>query len=69
MMKIKRIELIKSLNKTFRKEQINRLDFDNFKSELQKLLSKIDENESEEHLKYPLRDFLLNTLLSDKTRN
>jgi len=60
-MKIRKKELIKSLNKTFRKEQINRTDFDNFKSEFNLLLSKIDENESEEHLKYPLRDFLLRT--------
>ena len=60
-MQIKGRKLIKSLNKTFRKEQVGRADFNNFKSELQKLLSKIDENESEEHLKYPLRDFLLNT--------
>lgn len=68
-MKIKKKELIKSLNKTFRKEQINRTDFDKFKSELQKLLSKIDENESEEHLKYPLRDFLLNTSFSENEIN
>ena len=60
-MKVERKTLLKSLNKTFRKEHVNRVDFDIFKAELQKLLSKVDENESEEHLKYPLRDFLLNT--------
>ena len=63
-MQIKKKELLESLNKTFRKEQINRTDFDKFNLELKKLLSKVDENESEEHLKYPLRDFLLNTSFS-----
>lgn len=66
---IKRKELLNSLNKTFRKEQISRIDFDNFKLELKKLLSKVDENESEEHLKYPLRDFLLNTSFSKNEIN
>jgi len=68
-MKIKKKELIKSLNKTFRKEQISRTDFDNFKSELQLLLSKVNENESEEHLKYPLRDFLIRTSFSSNEIN
>lgn len=40
-MQVQRIRLIKSLNKTFRKEQVGRIGFDNFKSEMQILLSKI----------------------------
>ncbi len=68
-MKIKINNLIGSLNKTFRKEQINRADFDNFKSELKELLSKVDAEENEEHLKYPFRDFLLNTFFSDNEIN
>jgi hypothetical protein len=68
-MKIKINSLIGSLNKTFRREQINRTDFDNFKSELKNLLSKVDEEENEEHLKYPFRDFLLNTFFSDNEIN
>ncbi|MFW6369786.1 MAG: DUF7149 domain-containing protein, partial [Bacteroidota bacterium] len=49
---------IQSLNKTFRKEKVKREDFDCFKRELKRLIERINEEESEEHLKTPLRDFL-----------
>ena len=64
-MKFKIQKLLLSINKAFRKEQVDRVSFDKFKIELNILFSKIDENESEEHLKYPLRDFLINTFYTN----
>ena len=49
------------INKVYRKDKINSAEFDVFNAELDKLLLKIDENESEEHSKNLLRDFLKNT--------
>ncbi|MFO7658123.1 MAG: Eco57I restriction-modification methylase domain-containing protein [Bacteroidales bacterium] len=56
---------LQTLNKAFRKEKVSRSDFNKFKAELQTLLKKINEEESEEHLKYPLRDFLKNTFYAN----
>ena len=50
-----------SLNKAFLKQPVNRDDIDLFKLNLQTLLSKINENESEEHHKNFVRDFLKDT--------
>jgi len=62
---IRPLALTRVLNKTFRKEHVAREIFDIFVSELNTLLSKVDENESEEHLKYPLRDFFKKTSFAD----
>jgi type II restriction/modification system DNA methylase subunit YeeA len=60
---------LQSLNKAFRKEKISRDSFNKFKDELKVLINRINEDESEEHLKYPLRDFLKNTFYSDHEIN
>ena len=50
-----------ALNKAFLKQPVNRDEIDLFKANLQTLLSKINENESEEHHKNFVRDFLKDT--------
>src|SRR3989304_5439932 len=69
MLELKLIPLKKSINKAYLKIKPIREDFHNFKNELQKLLSLIDDKESEEHNKNFLRDFLINTFYSDKYVN
>ena len=51
----------KSLNKAFLKQPVNRDEIESFKANLQTLLSKINENETEEHHKNFVRDFLKDT--------
>lgn len=51
----------KALNKAYLKEKVNRSDIEAFKANLKTLLSKIDEKESEEHHKYPVKTFLQDT--------
>jgi adenine-specific DNA-methyltransferase len=60
---------LQTLNKAFRKEKVTRDSFTRFKNELKVLINCINEDESEEHLKYPLRDFLKNTFYSDHEIN
>ncbi len=50
-----------SLNKAFLKQPVRRADITLFKANLQTLLGKITENESEEHHKNFVRDFLKDT--------
>ncbi len=50
-----------SLNKAFLKQPVNRNDITLFKSNLQTLLGKINDKESEEHHKNFIRDFLKDT--------
>ncbi len=50
-----------SLNKAFLKQPVNRDDITLFKTNLQTLLGKINEKESEEHHKNFVRDFLKDT--------
>ena len=50
-MKLLSQTLKKSLNKAYLKEKVNRADIEVFKKNLNTLLSKIDEEEFEEHLK------------------
>ena len=52
---------IKSLNKAYLKEKVSRDNIELFKKNLQILLSRIDEKESEEHLKNIIADFLKDT--------
>lgn len=60
-MTISPISLIDSLDKSFRLVKPGRDDLNKFKTNLQKLLSRIDENESEENVKGHLADFLKQT--------
>ncbi len=60
---------LQTLNKAFRKEKVSRDGFNQFKNELRVLVNRINEDESEEHLKYPLRDFLKNKFYSDHEIN
>ena len=50
-----------ALNKAFLKQPVNRDEIESFKAKLQTLLSKINENETEEHHKNFVRDFLKDT--------
>lgn len=68
-MKLKAKNILNAINKAYRKEKINRTNIELFKSELNILISKIDKKESEEHLKYPLRDFLKNTFYQNNEIN
>lgn len=51
----------KTINKAYLKEKVNRLEIDNFKKNLEVLFERINENESEEHLKNVVSDFLKDT--------
>ena len=52
---------VKSLNKAYLKEKVSRNNIELFKKNLQILLSRINEQESEEHLKNVIADFLKDT--------
>jgi adenine-specific DNA-methyltransferase len=69
MIKFVSVPLKKSINKSYLKVKPFREDFENFKSQLAKLLSLINEKESEEHNKNFIRDFLKNTFYSQKEVN
>jgi adenine-specific DNA-methyltransferase len=60
-MKLELIKPIKGLNKAYLKEKVSRHDIEVFKLNLQKLLARINEHESEEHLKNVIADFLKDT--------
>ncbi|QQS37799.1 MAG: Eco57I restriction-modification methylase domain-containing protein [Ignavibacteriales bacterium] len=69
MIELNLIQLKKSINKSYLKIKPVRDDFNKFKNELQKLLSLINDRESEEHNKNFVRDFLLNTFYARKYVN
>ncbi len=54
-----------SLNKAYLKEKVGRIDIEAFKTNFSTLLSKINEKESEEHLKNIISDFLKDTWYKD----
>jgi hypothetical protein len=56
----------KSLNKAFQKQRITREQIDYFKANLHKLFGRINENESEEHLKNIVADFFKDTYYQDR---
>ncbi len=60
---------LQTLNKAYRKEKISRERFNHFREHLKTLFHKINEEESEEHLKYPLRDFFKSTFYSQNEIN
>src|SRR3990172_9997117 len=69
MLELNLIPLKKSINKAYLKIKPVREDFENFKDQLFKFLSLINDKESEEHNKNFIRDFLVNTFYSDKYVN
>ena len=60
-MKIVKVNPKKSLNKAFLKQRPSRTEIELFKTNLIKLLDKIDEIEREENQKNHIRDFLRDT--------
>ena len=60
-MKLELIKPIKALNKAYLKEKVSRNHIELFKKNLQQLLCRINEQESEEHLKNVIADFLKDT--------
>src|SRR3972149_7954324 len=69
MIELLPVPIKKSINKAYLKIKPVREDFENFRKELQKLLSLINEKESEEHNKNFVRDFLINAFYSEKSVN
>lgn len=65
-MKLELIKPIKILNKAYLKEKVSRNHIELFKKNLQLLLSRINEQESEEHLKNVIADFLKDTWYKDQ---
>ncbi|MFI5196622.1 MAG: Eco57I restriction-modification methylase domain-containing protein, partial [Chitinophagales bacterium] len=65
-MKLQLLPPNKSLNKAYLKEKVSRNDIETFKTNLITLLSKIDNEESEEHHKYPVADFLKDIWYKDR---
>lgn len=65
-MKIQTISPIKALNKAYYKQSISRNDIDLFKTQLKRLFDRINEKESEEHLKNIVSDFLKETYYKQK---
>jgi len=64
-MKLTIIPPAKSLNKAFQKQRITRQQMDHFKANLLKLFNSINVEESEEHLKNIVADFLKDTYYKD----
>lgn len=64
-MKIELIKPNKALNKAYLKEKVSRNNIELFKKNLQQLHSRINEQESEEHLKNIIADFLKDTWYKD----
>ena len=65
-MQLESIKPIKTLNKAYLKEKVTRNHIELFKKNLQQLLSRINEQESEENLKNVIADFLKNTWYKDE---
>ena len=65
-MKLDLVKPIKALNKAYLKEKVSRNHIELFKKNLQQLLSRINEQESEEHLKNVIADFLKDTWYKDQ---
>ena len=65
-MKLELIKPIKALNKAYLKEKVSRNHIELFKKNLQQLLKRINEQESEEHLKNVIADFLKDTWYKDQ---
>ena len=72
-MELKELKPRKALNKAFLKVKPNRAEIEGFKTNLISLLDKVDivekrpKDESEEHLKNDIRDFLRDTYYKNTT--
>ncbi len=60
-MKLNIVTPNQKINKAYQKNKINRKDFEIFKTQFQTIVNKYDSNESEEHLKNYIIQFLKNT--------
>ena len=69
MIELLPVPIKKSINKAYLKIKPVREDFQNFRKELQKLLSLINEEESEEHNKKHIISFFENTFYTDRYVN
>ncbi len=58
---MKQLDLNNITNKIYKNQKIILTNLENFIFEIEKFIKSIDSKSSEEHLKYPLRDFLKNT--------
>jgi adenine-specific DNA-methyltransferase len=65
-MKLELIKPVKALNKAYLKEKVSRNHIELFKKNLQQLLTRINEQESEEHLKNVISDFLKDTYYKEQ---
>ncbi len=65
-MKLQLITPTKALNKAYLKEKVSRNHIELFKNNLKQLLSRINEQESEEHLKNVIADFLKDSWYKDQ---
>ncbi len=65
-MNLQLITPTKALNKAYLKEKVSRNHIELFKNNLKQLLSRINEQESEEHLKNVIADFLKDTWYKDE---
>jgi len=65
-MKLEKIKLDKSLNKAYFKQSLKRANIDLFKNNFKQLFERIDDNESEEHNKNIISDFLKDTYYKNK---
>jgi len=65
-MKLEIIKPSKALNKAYLKEKVSRYHIELFKKNMKQLLARINEQESEEHLKNVIADFLKDTWYKDQ---
>lgn len=65
-MKLTKLNPKQSINKAYLKEKVHRFEIEKFKNNLSKMLEDINEQESEEHVKNILTDFLKDTFYKDK---
>jgi len=65
-MKLETIKFDKAINKAYFRQSLKRADIELFKNNFQKLFSRINENESEEHNKNIVSDFLKDTYYKER---
>ncbi len=66
---MKQKNLINTVNKIYKNQKITSSDLENFITQLEIFTSKIDVNETEEHIKYLLRDFLKKSFYTNNALN
>ncbi len=65
-MKLKKIKIDKALNKAYFKQSLKRENIDMFKNNFKQLFKRIDDDESEEHNKNIISDFLKDTYYKNR---